>query len=84
MNVPVHEVKAKFSAYLSLVEQGNRVTILRYDRPVAELRPITPMMPKPRVAGSARGQISYTSDAFDPMSEEELDEIDQHSPFPGD
>ncbi len=84
MNAPIHEVKAKFSAYLSLVEQGNHVTILRHDKPVAELRPITPTMPKPRVAGLAKGQISYTSDAFHPMSEEELDEIDQHSLFPAD
>ena len=84
MNAPIHEVKAKFSAYLSLVEQGNQVIILRHDKPVAELRPITPMMPKPRVAGSAKGQISYTSDAFDPMSEEELDEIDEHPLFPTD
>ena len=37
-----------------------------------------------RVAGSAKGQISYTNDAFHPTSEEELDEIDQHSLFPGD
>ena len=84
MNAPIHEVKAKFSAFLSLVEQGNHVTILRHDKPVAELRPITPIMPKARVAGSAKGQISYTNDAFHPMSEEELDEIDQNSLFPGD
>ncbi len=64
MNAPIHEVKAKFSAYLALVEQGNHVTILRHDKPVAELRPITPI------------------EAFDPMSEEELDEIDQHPLFP--
>lgn len=82
VNAPIHEVKAKFSAYLALVEQGNHVTILRHDKPVAELRPITPILPEPRVAGSARGQISYTSDAFDPMSEEELDEIDQNPLFP--
>lgn len=84
MNVPIHEVKAKFSAYLSLVEQGNHVTILRHDKPVAELRPIVPIMPKPRVAGSAKGQISYASGAFDPMSEEELNEIDQQPLFPTD
>ena len=83
MNAPIHEVEAKLSAYLALVEQGNHVTILRNDKPVAELRPITSSMPKPRVAGSARGQISYTSDAFDAMFEVDLEEIDQHSLFPG-
>ena len=61
------------------MEQGNHVTILRHDKPVAELRPITPIMPKARVAGSAKGQISYTNDAFHPMAERELDEIDQRS-----
>ena len=68
MNAAVHEVKAKFSAYLSLVEKGNQVVILRHDKPVAELRPIADSIaPKPRVAGSARGQISYSDDAFAPM-----------------
>ena len=84
MKAPIHEAKAKFSAYVSLVEQGNHVTILRHNKPVAELRPITPIMPKARVAGSARGQISYTNDAFHPMAERELDEIDQRSLFSGD
>ena len=84
MKAPVHEVKAKFSAFLSLVEQGNQVVILRHDKPVAELRPIAgATLRRPRVAGSAKGQISYTEDAFAPMSEQELDEIDRNPLFPG-
>ena len=83
MEVPVHQVKAKFSAYLALVEQGNRVIILRHDKPVAELCPIGPPAPlPPRVAGSARGQISYSPDVFAPISDEELDEMDQQPIFP--
>jgi len=83
MKVPVHEVKAKFSSYLSLAEQGTHIVILRHDKPVAELRPIAvEMQPKPRVAGSAAGQISYADDAFAPMSESELDELDQQPLFP--
>ena len=43
----VREIKAKLSAYLSLVEQGEEVTILRRGRPVAVLKPLEKSSPLP-------------------------------------
>lgn len=45
--VNVREVKAKLSAYLSLVEQGEEVTILRRGKPVAVLKPVEDPSPLP-------------------------------------
>ena len=45
--VNVREVKAKLSAYLSLVEQGEEVTILRRGKPVAVLKPVGDPSPLP-------------------------------------
>ncbi len=38
--INIREAKARLSAYLSLVEQGEEVLILRRGKPVAVLKPI--------------------------------------------
>ena len=71
--VNVHEAKAKFSELLDRVERGETVIVARRNKPVAELRPITPAPEKQRrPIGLAKGKFHIAPDAFAPMSEEEL------------
>jgi prevent-host-death family protein len=43
----IREAKAKLSAYLSQVEQGEEILILRRGKPVAVLRPVEEPAPLP-------------------------------------
>ncbi|MCS6997610.1 MAG: type II toxin-antitoxin system prevent-host-death family antitoxin [Casimicrobiaceae bacterium] len=74
--VNVHEAKARLSALLEAVERGETVVIARRNKPVAELRPVSPetlrtKRPK-RPSGLARGMGRVPDSFFEPMSEEEL------------
>jgi len=47
----IREAKAKLSAYLTLVEQGEEVIIIRRGKPVAVLKPVE----EPAQLGSMKG-----------------------------
>jgi antitoxin (DNA-binding transcriptional repressor) of toxin-antitoxin stability system len=53
---------------------GEEVVIVRGGRPVAKLIPIVPAI-KNRVPGSLKGKISWTPDAFDPLTDQELSDL---------
>jgi prevent-host-death family protein len=40
MDVPAREARARFAALVELAARGECVTITRYGKPVAELRPL--------------------------------------------
>ena len=69
----VHQAKTNLSKLLRKVENGEEVIIARGKEPVAKIVPF-PARRKKRVPGSLKGKISYTPDAFDPMTKEELAE----------
>ncbi|MBM6398940.1 type II toxin-antitoxin system Phd/YefM family antitoxin [Phycicoccus sonneratiae] len=65
--VNVHEAKTHLSRLLERVEAGERITIARNGRPVAEL-----VAPRPRgiTLGLGKGKIFYDPDTFDEPDEE--------------
>ena len=68
----IHEIKAKLSKYVAMVEAGETVVICRRNIPVAQLQAIQhKKKPKP-ILGSAAGKVRILPSFFDPMSEEEL------------
>jgi prevent-host-death family protein len=69
--VNIHEVKAKLSEYLDLVERGERVLICRRNHPVAELRAVRSVRTEPRPLGGAG--IELPPAFFDPLPEQMLD-----------
>ena len=72
IRVNIHEIKAKLSHYIEMVEGGERVVVCRRNVPVAELRG---MRTEPRGApllGSAIGQGQILPAFFEPMTQEEL------------
>jgi prevent-host-death family protein len=65
------EAKADFVKLVEKAIRGEEVIITRRGKPVAKLVRFSPK-PAKRVPGRWKGKVSYTPDAFDPMSKEEL------------
>ena len=83
MIVNVQEAKAHFSHFLDRVEEGEVIIVCRHNKPVAEMRAIPKTVEaKPRTPGLLRGKVSWTPDAFAPMSPEELGEFEGGAIFP--
>jgi prevent-host-death family protein len=72
----IAELKAHLSEFIERVTEGETIEICNRNRPVARISPI-PTPNQPRKLGKYRGLIIESSDAWDPMSEEELNEWDQ-------
>ena len=67
----VHEAKTNLSKLIKQACEGEEVIIARGDKPVVKLVPIADAQKK-RVPGGFEGKISWTADAFDPLTDEEL------------
>ncbi len=72
----VHQAKTNFSRILKEVEAGQEVIVMRGKKPVAKVVPIqAPAFSRSALAGSYRGKLSWTEDAFDPLTDAELREM---------
>ena len=69
----VHQAKTNLSKLLRKAARGEEVIIARGKTSVAKLVPV-PHQKKKRVPGRLKGKISYTADAFAPMTKKELAE----------
>jgi prevent-host-death family protein len=77
MAYTVHQAKTHLSRLLKEAEAGQEVTILRGKKPVAKLVPIEEPKKQEvpfRLMGAYPG-ISWTPGAFDPLTDEELNEM---------
>jgi len=70
----VHEAKTNLSKLIEKACDGEEVIIARGKKPVVKLVPIAPGK-KERIPGGLEGQISWTDDAFDPLTDEEMREL---------
>lgn len=69
-SIPISEAKAKLAALVrEVAATGEPCVISINGRPMAELRPFTPV-PKP---GRFSGAISFDADAFEPLKDDEAD-----------
>jgi prevent-host-death family protein len=73
IKVNIHEIKARLSHYIELVEGGEQVVICRRNVPVAEVLPVADTAPeaKPRL-GSALGQGRVLPAFFEPLPDDDL------------
>jgi prevent-host-death family protein len=69
--VNVHEAKTQLSQLLLRISMGEEVIIAKAGKPVARLVPFA-AAPKPRVAGSAQGQVWIAPDFDAPLPEDLL------------
>lgn len=77
MAYTVHQAKTHFSRLLREAEAGQEVVVMRGKKPVAKLVPIEPSGKEElpfRLLGAFRGKIRWDEDAFDPMTDKELEE----------
>lgn len=71
----VHKTKTNLSKLLRKVEKGEEVVIARGRKPIAKIVSTDEKKKKKRVPGRWRGRISYTSDAFAPLTDAELTDL---------
>jgi len=74
MEYSVHQAKTNLSRLLQEACEGKEVIIARGKKPVARLVAIGAASKK-RIPGKLKGQISYTPDAFDPLTDQELTDL---------
>lgn len=74
MEYTVHQAKTNLSRLLQQACQGEEVVIARGKTPVAKLVAIGAASRK-RTPGKLKGQISYTRDAFHPLTGAELSDL---------
>lgn len=67
----VHQAKTNLSKLIEKACNGEEVIIARGKKPVVKLVPIGSGVKK-RVPGGFEGKISWTPDAFDPLTPEEM------------
>ncbi|HLI63885.1 MAG TPA: type II toxin-antitoxin system Phd/YefM family antitoxin [Terriglobales bacterium] len=70
----VHEAKTNLSKLIQMACDGEEVIIARGKKPVVKLVPVAQGVKK-RVPGGFEGKISWTEDAFDPLTDEEMREL---------
>jgi prevent-host-death family protein len=69
----IHEAKTNLSKLIKKACEGEEVIIAKGDKPVVKLVPLV-IADRPRKPGRFKGKISWTPDAFDPLTDEELRE----------
>ncbi len=80
LSVTTHEAKTQLSRLIARVEQGEEVLICRGNVPAARLVPVaspkkvTKRRRRPRVGTVTSPGVTYTADAFAPMTDTELAE----------
>jgi len=69
----VAEAKKGLSKLIRHAESGNGVYITLAGKPIVKVVPLAAI--KERIPGRFRGKISWTPDAFDPLTDEEMKDL---------
>jgi prevent-host-death family protein len=72
--VTIHKAKTTLSQLIEKACRGEEIVIARGSQPVVRLVPIADAKGN-RKPGLLKGKISYTPDAFDPLTDEELNDL---------
>jgi prevent-host-death family protein len=76
MQVKMHAAKSQLSKLVEAAERGEEVILARGNTPVAKIVPIA-ATPKPFVYGILADVLKGPMPDFEPMSDEELDRLEQ-------
>jgi prevent-host-death family protein len=72
--VTIHKAKTELSRLIKKACRGEEIVIARGKTPVAKLVPLHKTTQK-RVPGLWKGLVTYTPDAFDPLTDQELKDL---------
>jgi antitoxin (DNA-binding transcriptional repressor) of toxin-antitoxin stability system len=74
--ISVQDVQNDFLAFLRRVEAGETFIVVRGERPLAEVRPVTTLATEPRPFGLCAGQFTVPPDFDEPLPEDFLSEFE--------
>jgi prevent-host-death family protein len=72
--ITIHKAKTQLSRLIEKVCRGEEIIIARGKKPVAKLVGFEANSAK-RKPGTWKGKISYTPDAFNPLTDQELEDL---------
>lgn len=72
--ITIHKAKTELSRLIERACRGEEIVIARGKKPVAKLVPWRKTTQK-RVPGLWKGLVTYTADAFDPLTDQELKDL---------
>jgi antitoxin (DNA-binding transcriptional repressor) of toxin-antitoxin stability system len=72
--ITIHKAKTQLSKLIEKALQGEEIVIARGKQPVVKLVAIPNNLPA-RKPGALKGKISYSADAFDPLTDQELKDL---------
>ena len=72
--ITIHKAKTQLSRLIQKVSRGEEIIIARGKKPVAKLVALEVKSGR-RIPGAWKGKISYTPDAFDPLTDQELKDL---------
>ena len=75
MEYTVHQAKTNLSRLIEEACNGKEVVIARGNKPVVKLVAALGAARKKRIPGKFAGQISWTRDAFAPLTDRELADL---------
>ena len=73
--VTIHKAKTQLSRLIEKACRGEEIVIARGKKPVVRLVAFTEETRPQRKPGAWKGKISYTADAFDPLTDQELKDL---------
>jgi prevent-host-death family protein len=76
ISVSIQEIQRDPAGYLRRVEAGETILIVRGERPVAEIKPVSALPRQPRPFGLCAGEFVVLDHFDDPLSESVLKDFE--------
>jgi antitoxin (DNA-binding transcriptional repressor) of toxin-antitoxin stability system len=73
--ITIHKAKTQLSRLIERACKGEEIVIARGKQPVVKLVALPTAHPGKRTPGALKGKISYTADAFDPLTDREMKDL---------
>ena len=73
--VTIQKAKVQLSRLIKKACLGEEIVIARGKRPVVKLVVLLTVQKGPRIPGLGKGRISWTADAFRPLTDQELKDL---------
>jgi antitoxin (DNA-binding transcriptional repressor) of toxin-antitoxin stability system len=73
--ITIHKAKTQLSRLIERACKGEEIVIARGKQPVVKLVALPAPHPGKRTPGALKGKISYTPDAFDPLTDREMKDL---------
>ncbi len=80
--VNIHEAKARLSEFIAAAVNGEQILICNRNKPVVELKVISPPRAEPRPIGGGPFAFDVPDVAFAPLEPGELEDWDRGSVYP--